>query len=289
MSASELHTYTWYKAHNAAKMPPRLRIKEHLTEVFAHVLGHDKRAQASVLRFCSACATKGQAFAVLYVHGVRLDLSNQTIFLDAALSCKEANDSTNTVVHTTTITNEEMVFWKHIFCAAAERCRTWKHKDSCEYIAAGKIPVSCEGDSNYLCSCGLGVFPKNYLAHPHSSTTTKKNAVRIALPLIFASPISPVTAGEDVYDLVAPPPTPRLQEIRPTATELPSAAESVHQAPKCFSCERETNRDGKQLRRCTRCGVARYCSRECQRSDWKAHKDLCMGLADATGDDHVAQ
>jgi hypothetical protein len=26
---------------------------------------------------------------------------------------------------------------------------------------------------------------------------------------------------------------------------------------------------------CSRCEVVRYCSRECQRADWKAHKPVC--------------
>jgi hypothetical protein len=26
---------------------------------------------------------------------------------------------------------------------------------------------------------------------------------------------------------------------------------------------------------CSRCHAVRYCSRECQRTDWKAHKPLC--------------
>jgi hypothetical protein len=28
---------------------------------------------------------------------------------------------------------------------------------------------------------------------------------------------------------------------------------------------------------CSRCQVARYCSRECQRTDWKTHKPVCDG------------
>jgi hypothetical protein len=28
---------------------------------------------------------------------------------------------------------------------------------------------------------------------------------------------------------------------------------------------------------CARCQAVRYCSRECQRTDWKAHKPVCTG------------
>jgi hypothetical protein len=30
---------------------------------------------------------------------------------------------------------------------------------------------------------------------------------------------------------------------------------------------------------CSRCQAVRYCSRECQRTDWKAHKRLCAAVA----------
>jgi hypothetical protein len=30
---------------------------------------------------------------------------------------------------------------------------------------------------------------------------------------------------------------------------------------------------------CSRCEAMRYCSRECQRMDWKAHKGLCVAAA----------
>ena len=30
---------------------------------------------------------------------------------------------------------------------------------------------------------------------------------------------------------------------------------------------------------CARCHAVRYCSRECQRADWKAHKPVCLAAA----------
>ena len=43
---------------------------------------------------------------------------------------------------------------------------------------------------------------------------------------------------------------------------------------KCHGCGKEAKRD--DLKSCTRCGLARYCSRECQKAHWKAgHKAAC--------------
>jgi hypothetical protein len=38
----------------------------------------------------------------------------------------------------------------------------------------------------------------------------------------------------------------------------------------CFKCKKADN-----LMKCSACGVAYYCSRECQCADWKIHKKLC--------------
>eukprot|EP00245_Coleochaete_scutata_P013474 TRINITY_DN548_c0_g2_i1.p1 TRINITY_DN548_c0_g2~~TRINITY_DN548_c0_g2_i1.p1 ORF type:complete len:339 (+),score=53.48 TRINITY_DN548_c0_g2_i1:105-1121(+) len=43
----------------------------------------------------------------------------------------------------------------------------------------------------------------------------------------------------------------------------------------CFNCG-ETNRpSGKPLLACSECRLAYYCSKECQRGDWKEHKEAC--------------
>ena len=36
-----------------------------------------------------------------------------------------------------------------------------------------------------------------------------------------------------------------------------------------------------RLRRCTGCGVAKYCSERCQRADWRTHRRVCRQLAAA--------
>jgi len=38
---------------------------------------------------------------------------------------------------------------------------------------------------------------------------------------------------------------------------------------------------GKALNRCARCLQARYCSRDCQKADWKAgHQNICKKVRD---------
>jgi mitochondrial splicing suppressor protein 51 len=48
---------------------------------------------------------------------------------------------------------------------------------------------------------------------------------------------------------------------------------------KCAHCDQTTGSGGQPLKRCAKCQTTRYCSRECQKSDFKQHKKQCAGLA----------
>ncbi|MCJ1331862.1 hypothetical protein MMC10_008554 [Thelotrema lepadinum] len=45
--------------------------------------------------------------------------------------------------------------------------------------------------------------------------------------------------------------------------------------PKCAKCSKPQSQLAEQLKRCAECQTTRYCSRDCQRADWKAHKKCC--------------
>ncbi|TDL19948.1 hypothetical protein BD410DRAFT_873356 [Rickenella mellea] len=50
----------------------------------------------------------------------------------------------------------EMEALKQLLPALAERCRSWKHGENCEYESQGKIPLAEAMEENPLCSCGRG-------------------------------------------------------------------------------------------------------------------------------------
>ncbi|ETS73674.1 hypothetical protein PFICI_14620 [Pestalotiopsis fici W106-1] len=85
--------------------------------------------------------------------------------------------------------------WKANLEVYSEHCRTWYHKINCEYASRpsrNAITVSSQiGDTAFLCSCGKGVFPRDY-AIPwnlwSSRETLLKLAIRAAIPLTFQSP-----------------------------------------------------------------------------------------------------
>ncbi|GMH98801.1 hypothetical protein TrVE_jg8876 [Triparma verrucosa] len=46
--------------------------------------------------------------------------------------------------------------------------------------------------------------------------------------------------------------------------------------PACEHCRRMKDDSVRKLLTCSRCQVAKYCSRECQKANWKAHKLTCL-------------
>ena len=181
--------------------------------------------------------------------------------------------------------------WKQMLPALAERCRTtWTHNANCEYIAQGKIPLglgTSEGDP--LCSCGRGKDVEGTgMMKDGVWRKFAPHATRIALSQIFPVPY--------IEDILWPGELP--QSPRDEATSTSSAHLIDHAAPspahangsngkettgnalpelgaaRCDRCKKKESADLKLLV-CSRCKKAVYCSRECQKSDWKTHKLRC--------------
>lgn len=50
-------------------------------------------------------------------------------------------------------------------------------------------------------------------------------------------------------------------------------------ANKCASCNTLETDPEKPLKPCAKCQTVRYCSRDCQKKDWKVHKKICATAA----------
>lgn len=48
----------------------------------------------------------------------------------------------------------------------------------------------------------------------------------------------------------------------------------------CWTCGAQQSKYGLKLLSCQRCKLAKYCGRDCQKSDWKYHKKLCEYIPD---------
>ncbi|KAI0668507.1 hypothetical protein C8Q78DRAFT_1047481 [Trametes maxima] len=63
---------------------------------------------------------------------------------------------------------------------------------------------------------------------------------------------------------------------RPDLPELPD----LDADPECTTCGKKESELRLKLKRCTGCLVAKYCSRECQKSGWHTHREVCRAGSD---------
>ncbi len=89
---------------------------------------------------------------------------------------------------------------------------------------------------------------------------------------------------ERVNDFIGQRPGPYdelMKYIYEKFKNLPEAPPVVG-VPGCgfVGCNNGNNAESLQLKKCFRCLSVRYCSRECQAADWKAHKKVCKPAAE---------
>ncbi|KAK1753113.1 MYND finger [Echria macrotheca] len=166
------------------------------------------------------------------------------------------------------VDDAELRLWKRVLPAFAERCRTWEHTTTCEYLSAGRVPVSEDVGGQILCSCGQGRFPDQYLSLPGWDTLSQF-ATRVAISPVFASPFI-----EDVI------PSDWRQPLAEKRQALAAGGSSKFNldflfAEGCRACGQPHGENGGALKKCKRCLAVMYCSAECQKKDWKMHKMEC--------------
>jgi MYND finger len=131
----------------------------------------------------------------------------------------------------------EMQAWKKLIPAFVERCRSWTHGANCEYLAQRNIPLTEEMELDPLCSCGRG---------KDTEGMSKVALWRNFAPYVTRIALSPLFAV--------------------------SYLETVGRDPKCSVCR---GKGKPKLLTCTACKAVKYCSKDCQKKDWKVHKQRC--------------
>ncbi|TBU65167.1 hypothetical protein BD310DRAFT_866887 [Dichomitus squalens] len=134
----------------------------------------------------------------------------------------------------------EMEAWKQLIPAFVERCRTWEHVDTCEYLKKQEVPLTLEMEKDPLCSCGRG---------QDVGGLEKVKEWRRLAPYVTRLALSPLFAV--------------------------SYLESVGRDPTLHKCSVCRGKGKPKLMTCKGCQRVRYCSTACQKKDWPRHKAQC--------------
>lgn len=259
----------------------RVSFKDSLVSVFSYSTGINGVSRHDVLALNNP--QQGGVHAVIFISAVRLDMSSQHVILDAAVLPLEIDTMSEMIpiieniqkrgLVAVSVDTNELNLWKHTLPAMVERCRDWHHKPSCEYATTGNIPVSTELGKQPLCSCGRGKFPPGYNVNLPDAlwAKTSKYAFRAAISPCFSVPF--VERPFEIKDLD------QLEEWQSAGDDaLPQKLEALRlRNGSCFQCDKREAEIRGSLLRCVGCKVAEYCSKDCQRRDWKEgkHKVLC--------------
>ncbi|KAF2135416.1 uncharacterized protein K452DRAFT_239420, partial [Aplosporella prunicola CBS 121167] len=243
-------------------MDTRARFKDGLFSIFMHQSG--LQGEKAVV-FGLNNRSNGGIQVLIFAPILRLDGANRTVSLDAAvivltdaitMRMRTFMQPLQSQVCSILVDDEEMQLWKETIPAFVERSRQWSHQPTCEYMREAKIPLSTKNGEKLLCSCGNGKMLDDVIAKFPYLKKVSRFAVRAAISPVFVSPFV-----EQLYQGRAPPPDQVVQMQK---------GDQV-----CWNCGVSKGTGGKELQRCSRCQKARYCSVECQRVDWKAHKASC--------------
>lgn len=226
-------------------------VKDTIHTIFVHSTG----IKGSPMRNCFALRDKAttECDTIFFIGSLRFDLQSHAMVCDAyvlpltpfLMATTIRNDFATLVnqgnIHNTTLYEGESEAWKMLLPTLVERCRTsWKHTDQCEYKTQGRIPLSVEMHENPICSCGRGkdVEGMMNISHWH----------RLA-PFVTRLALSPLFAV--------------------------SYLETIGRDPARYMCSVCRGKGKPKLLKCSTCQKTRYCSKRCQKKDWKIHKLRC--------------
>jgi hypothetical protein len=253
----------WFRLHTSSILSIRERdsLKEgadsdHLALVKDNIRGILRMASGTmdvtkqVFLFQDEDETKDPGIdgMVLFVRHVRYDVPASTVVCDGFVLIEregitEEVDkrldkllSDEEEIHYVSLRKGEAVLWRQLIPAFSERCRTWSHTQNCERPKDG----SSTAEHPWICQCGRGQ-DTDVMAEEADWKVFAPFTTRVALSPLFAV----------------------------------SYLEHVLRQPSNQRCVACGGKGKPKLQVCTSCKNTRYCSKECQKRDWQAHKTVC--------------
>lgn len=135
-----------------------------------------------------------------------------------------------------------MALWESLLPVAVERARlTYAHTAECEY-------TRLRGPGGTLCSCGEGRdLPPTF----EDSLNQVDSSGRLMHPVFYRAALSPLFVPAEKF-----------------------SAKPLKTGPAAVRCK-QCGKGGNALMTCARCRKVAYCSKDCQRLNWKTHKCIC--------------
>jgi len=253
-----------------------VNLKESIATVFIKHSGLDGPRQARTpFGLCNPFNGVG-VYTLIFVNDIKLDVASHTVVVDACvvplikkimpkISPVLGKLSDRGLIQIITLDDETRT-WRLLLPAFAERCRTWKHLDTCEYLTKG-IPAEVDGLTiSPLCSCGTGKDLGSFGNVPDWKLLHDE-ATRVAIGPLFTFSFMEGTMAKMREEIV---------KVGKTGGAKPQAgggSSSSSNSPQCARC----GGPGKPtLQACSVCKNRKYCSKDCQKNDWKTHKSQCV-------------
>ena len=260
----------WVKSRNAPS--PITQLKSTLATIFRGAVGRqnghkDVFYTRFVLSEVDNLKNISRGNILIMVDAIRHDPASQCIVLDAYIvhmtmalapdyekaiaRWRNSSESSGGIC----IKPEVTPLLKHFLLACAERCRTYPHKETCEYKTDG-VPRSLQADKPTFCSCGEGNVSASFLANDMYAPFANI-ATRVAVPPLFAVPYV-----EKCFGCLRGGSTVPQQSKAATNTKHGTGLKK-----KCLDCGKGMS-DGFEWMKCAKCIIkAAFRGRACRAED----------------------
>ena len=160
--------------------------------------------------------------------------------------------------------------WGLYLAASIERSRDWVHSMHCHRTVSRKSS-SIQPFEDLICECGTGKVSDEFKAVKEWKAF-RPFVTRCLLTPIFAAPGMEGSIPKSFFN--------KFQELMGSKgseeDRNKEGKREVKNEDGCAICKAREGAGGRKLLTCSGCSRANYCSRECQKKDWKEHKKICV-------------